>query len=78
METFEIPLSLNLKASIIHFYSMYVCAYMTLCAPMSVQTPSVGLYISLKLELQGVVRCLMWELGIKLESSRRAISALNH
>lgn len=53
--------SLNLKERvlIIHFYSLYVCAYMSLCAPMYVQAPSVGLYISLELELQGFVRCRM-------------------
>lgn len=33
---------------------------------------------TLELKLQVVVSCLMWVLGIKLRSSERAESSLNH
>lgn len=35
-------------------------------------------FIFHELELQGVVSCLMWLLGIELRSSRRTTSTLNH
>jgi hypothetical protein len=34
--------------------------------------------MSQELGLQVVVNCLMWELGIELWSSARAVSACNH
>lgn len=60
---------------------LIVCMCVSECGDMHMSAGALRVqryHITLKLESQVVVGCLMWVLGIKIWSSARALTALNH
>jgi hypothetical protein len=66
----------------VYFIFNYVYSFVSVCGDPYVNAGASGgqrrMSDSLELELQAVVRYLMWVMGTELRSSGRVVNALNH